>query len=145
MLYCIKSDYLLGYRFEDREEPRPFAGRLPLAAGLPLLPDFLLSPKGRLPLEPVGFLAPSLECLALCFAAPAGFDDSFDFDEVSVRGFFRGDLRDFLAAVLSSEEESSIDFSKTDNSLGVKSRQSPTGIPFRLTFIIRVRSSFTTS
>src|SRR5690606_29575406 len=102
MLYCIKSDYLLGYRFEDREEPRPFAGRLPLAAGLPLLPDFLLSPKGRLPLEPVGF------------------DDSFDFDEVSVRGFFRGDLRDFLAAVLSSEEESFIDFSKMDNSFGVK-------------------------
>ena len=142
-----RCHYLSVYRFDDREEPRPFAGRLPRAAGFPLPADFLPSPKGRLslPLEPAGFLASSLGCLALPFAAPADFEDAFAFDESSVRGFFRGVLRDFLAAVLSSEEELSIDLSKADNSFGVKSRQSPTGIPLRLTFIIRVRSSFTTS
>ena len=73
-----------------REEPRPFEGRLPFAAGLPLAPDFLPSLKGRqsLPLEPAGFLAPSLGCLALPSAAPFGFEDDFAFDESSARGFF---------------------------------------------------------
>ena len=71
-----------------------------MAAGLPLPPDFLLSPKGRLslPLEPAGFPTPSLECLALPFAAP--FEFAGDFDAVLLllleRDFFRGVLLDFL-------------------------------------------------
>ena len=135
------------YGFEERLEPRDFAGRLPFAAGLPLPPDLLRSLDERLslPLEPFGFLASSLECLVLPFAAPTDFEAAAEFEEVLLLVFFRGALRDFLLEVLSCDDESSIDFIKTDNSFSVKSRQSPTGIPLRVTFIIRVRSSFTTS
>lgn len=86
--------------FDHRLDPRPLAGRLPLVEGLPLPPDFLPSLKGRLslPLEPAGLLAPSLECLALPFAAP--FEFAGDFDALLLllleRDFFRGVLLDFL-------------------------------------------------
>ena len=71
---------------------------LPLPPDLPLLPDGLPRPAGRpsLPLEPAGFLTSSLAYLLRPFAAPAGFEDGFDFDEASARGFLRGALRGFL-------------------------------------------------
>lgn len=50
-----------------------------------------------------------------------------------------------LAFGFASEEEFSISLNRSISSSSVRSRHSPSGIPVRLTFIIRVRSSFVTS
>ncbi len=50
-----------------------------------------------------------------------------------------------LAFGFASEEEFSISLNRSISSSSVRSRHSPKGIPVRLTFMIRVRSSFVTS
>lgn len=50
-----------------------------------------------------------------------------------------------LAFGFASEEEFSISLNRSISSSSVRSRHSPSGIPVRLTFMIRVRSSFVTS